>query len=317
MNLPSVWNCFQRGSYSSAQRRSNSSACSARTWMTMVFSWLILSALPTEVQEVGVDAEPVRPALLGMELGTHHVQLRGRGGRSRVGAAAGVRGTGRGVGMHEVEVGAVRDPGPERRPVGLPEAAPADDRQVGGGSHQVDLSPQQAQALVPPVLARFLEEQLVTQANTEQRLALPSQLHDLAAEVARGQLLEGGGESADARQHDAVRTLQVLLVRADLRFGPHPEQGALDRAQVADAVVDDRDQPSRPFEEGIPRPPRDIASRSASPSALAADSAMWWRLRPRIRSTWMVAPRWIENARQNSSSTSDSRLPTRPRSGRL
>src|SRR5579864_1219445 len=75
--------------------------------------------------------------------------------------------------------------------------------------------------------------------------------------------------------------------------------------------------PRRPFEDGTPPPPTAIAARSARPSALNVASATWCRLRPRIRSTWIVAPRWIDSARQNSSITSDSSVPIRPRSGTL
>src|SRR5437868_5122063 len=123
MNLPSAWNRFQRGSSSAAHSRSNSSACSARTCKTMVFTWLI-SALTTYVQEVGVDAKPIRPALLRVELGSHHVQLCGRRHRRRVGAATGSLSRRRRVRVHEVEVGTVGDPVPEWGPVGLLEAAP-------------------------------------------------------------------------------------------------------------------------------------------------------------------------------------------------
>src|SRR5205823_5361181 len=115
------------------------------------------------------------------------------------------------------------------------------------------------------------------------------------------------------RQHDPIGLGHVVRVRCQSDVSADMDQGALDRADVAHPVVDDRDQPRRPLEEGTPAdPPGAIASRNARPSALNVDSATWWRLRPRIRSTWMVAPRWMDSARQNSSTTSDSSAPMRP-----
>src|SRR5437660_1646784 len=163
MNLPSAWNRFQRGSSSAAHSRSNSSACSARTCKTIVFTWL-MSALSTYVQEVRIDAK--------------------------------------------------------------------------------------------------------------QRDTPFGQFHDLPAQVARLQPLERRREGADAWQYQAVGPAQLVLVGGDPGLRARVQQRALDRAQVADPVVDDGDHPKSPFEDGIPRPPSAIASRSARPSALAADSAM-------------------------------------------
>ena len=124
------------------------------------------------------------------------------------------------------------------------------------------------------VLGRLLEEQLVTQADAQQRLALACQLDQLPAQVAGLEPFQGRREGADSGQHEAVGMLELVLLSGDLGARSDVEQSPLDRPQVADPVVDDGDQPSRPLEDGMPRPPTAIASRSARPNALAADSAM-------------------------------------------
>src|SRR4029077_3649015 len=110
---------------------------------------------------------------------------------------------------------------------------------------------------------------------------------------------------------------QVLHVGGHARLRADVLQRPLDGSKVAHAVVHYRDHPSSPFDEGTPSPLTATAWRSARPSALKPDSAMWWRLRPRMRSTCSVAPAWIENARHHSSSVSDSSAPIAPSSGTL
>ena len=69
--------------------------------------------------------------------------------------------------------------------------------------------------------------------------------------------------------------LEVIPIGGELGLGSDMEQRPLDRAQVADSIVDDCYQPSRPLDDGTPPPPRtDIASRKARPSALNVPSAM-------------------------------------------
>ena len=48
-------------------------------------------------------------------------------------------------------------------------------------------------------------------------------------------------KSADARQDDAIGSSHHVLVGRDLGLGADPLQGFLDRAEVAHAVVEDRD----------------------------------------------------------------------------
>src|SRR6266550_9535176 len=200
----------------------------------------------------------------------------------------------------------------------LRDPAPSDHGYPTAAGHLHHAPRQKPQALVATVFHRLLAEELVAQAHPQDRLAVARQLHDPAAQAGVEEPGEGRRERADARQHDPVGRVQLVRIRGQSDLGTHVDQRALDGANVAHAVVDDRDQPSRPFDEGTPgAPPAAIAARSASPRALNVDSATWCRLRPRIRSTWIVAPRWMERARQNSSITSDSRVPTRPRSATL
>src|SRR5690242_16395138 len=219
--------------------------------------------------------------------------------------------------MDEVEKRAVGDACEQRGRCDQARTAPSDHREAGAAAHLDDPPWEQTEALVPAVLERFLEQQLVAEADAEHRLAGARQLDDPPAEPS---LLEPGErrrERANAGEDDAVCARELVDITGQPSVGADRDEGALDRADVADAVVDDRDHPSSPFDDGVPRPVTVIASRRASPRALNVASTMWWRLRPRMRSTWIVAPRWIDSARQNSSSTSDSRVPMRPRTATL
>src|SRR5690348_9920969 len=177
--------------------------------------------------------------------------------------------------MHEVEVGAIGHPVPKLGIAGLSETAPPDHRQAQRRA-DLDHSPgEQAEAFVPSVLRRLFEEELVAEADAQDRFASLRQLDDPAAEAALLEPRKRGREGADTGKHDACGSLEVLLVRGEPWLGAHLEQGTLDRADVADAVVDDRDQPSSPFDDGTPAEPEGaIAPRSARPSALKVDSAM-------------------------------------------
>src|SRR5919201_3523677 len=99
-------------------------------------------------QEIGVDAKPVVAAFFGMELRPHDVCARGGGGRRVVAGADHALHSLRRVGMHEIEVGAVLDALPQRRPLDLTYAAPPDHRQPGAAFDRYDASGQQPQPLV-------------------------------------------------------------------------------------------------------------------------------------------------------------------------
>src|ERR1700674_2239794 len=218
------------------------------------------------------------------------------------------------VRVDEIEIGAVLDPLPQHRVVALLQAAPSDHGEARTVRNLDHLSRQQPKPLVAAVLLRLFEQELVPEAHAQQRLALAGDVHDAPAEAVLRELFQGRRESPDSWQHDSFRLLELFRIRRELGLGSHVRERPLDRADIAHAIVDDRDQPKSPFEDGTPAAsPGDIASRSARPRALNVASAMWWRFRPRITSTWMVAPRWMDSAFQNSSIPSDSSVPMRPR----
>ena len=139
---------------------------------------------------------------------------------------------------------------------------------------------------MPAVLRRLLEEKLVAKAHAQHRLAAPGQLDQLAAQAVSRKLGQRGREGADAGQDDAIGPRKVIRVGREASLRADLHQGALDRSDVAYAVIDDGDHPSSPFEEGAPGPPPDAtAARKARPRALKVASAMWCRFRPRSRST--------------------------------
>ena len=136
------------------------------------------------------------------------------------------------------------------------------------------------------MLRRLLEHELIPEAHAEHRLAPPRQLDDRPAQAVLGQPGQRGSKRPHTGQDDALGALQLGRIGGQAHLRPDMDQRALDRADVAHAVIHDRDQPSKPFDDGTPaEPPGAMASRSARPSALNVASAMWWRLRPRIRST--------------------------------
>src|SRR5262249_14912943 len=100
--------------------------------------------------------------------------------------------------------------------------------------------------LVTAVLFRLFEEQLIAEADAQQWPALTRKLHDPAAQVPLLQLPQGRREGPHAGQHQAFGSGQLVVVGGRSRSGSDVQQRTLDRAQVADAVVDDRDHPESP-----------------------------------------------------------------------
>ncbi len=125
------------------------------------------------------------------------------------------------------------------------------------------------------VLHRLFEKQLVAETHTEHRLAFLGKLHHPPAETGARELLQRGSKGSDPGQHQAVRPLELILVGCEPGLGADVQERTLDRAQVADAIVDDRNHPRRPLDDGTAPPACSaIASRSAKPSALNVASAM-------------------------------------------
>ena len=97
---------------------------------------------------------------------------------------------------------------------------------------------------MPAVLLRLLEQQLVADADAQQRPTSAGQVRHPAAQAVALQLPPAGGEGADAGQDDAVGARQLVLVRREAGPATDLLQRALDRPQVPDPVVDDGDHAS-------------------------------------------------------------------------
>src|SRR5262249_10699113 len=119
-------------------------------------------------------------------------------------------------------------------------------RQTQGPAHLDHATGKQAQTLVTAVLLRLFEEQLIAEADAQQWPALTRKLHDPAAQVPLLQLPQGRREGPHAGQHQAVGAGQLVEVGGHARGGSPLQYSTLDRAQVADAIVDDRDHPESP-----------------------------------------------------------------------
>src|SRR2546425_11579004 len=179
-------------------------------------------------------------------------------------------------GVHEVHVGTIRDALPQNRFVGLGQPAPTDDRQVLAVVDLAHAPRQQPEALVAAVLRRLLEEQLVAEADAEDRPSLQGQLDHAPPQPTLRELFKGRRKRPHARQDHAIGVIELIGVSRQRRVGSDMEKSAVDRAHVAYTVVDDRDHPSRPLDEGTPGPPpAAIAWRSARPKALNVASATW------------------------------------------
>src|SRR5438034_2232825 len=191
-------------------------------------------------EEVRVNAKAVRPALLRVKLRAHHVAARGRCRGRVLTRRDGVLARLRCERMHEVEIRALLHAFPQPRRPRLRHSAPPDHGHVLAPLHRGHASWQQSEALMAAALGRLLEEQLIAETYAEQRLARAGQLDHPAAEAALGQALSRGAERSDARQHEARGALEGVAIRRYLNLRTRVHQRALDRAQVADAVVDDR-----------------------------------------------------------------------------
>src|SRR5438477_586597 len=119
-------------------------------------------------------------------------------------------------------------------------------------------------------------------------------------------------ERADAGQNDAARAEDLRRIAADHRGHSRASDRLLDAAQVAHAVIDDRDH-RIPLVESTPRTRGsiDAAWDSARASPLNDASTMWWGLRPEIMLTCRFMPTWLVSASRKSCTSSTSKVPTR------
>src|SRR5262249_49694325 len=148
-------------------------------------------------------------------------------------------------------------------------------------------------------------EQLHADADPEERLALGDGLAQQRRQPARLDLVHRGAEGTIAREHQGVRPPQGGRVAAELDLGADLAEALRHAAEVADAVVDDRDH-RLPLVEGTPVTPGSHATavRSARAVALNSVSAMWWLLRPRSTSRCRLKRPWSTSAQKKSSKSS-------------
>src|SRR5215217_476628 len=137
-------------------------------------------------------------------------------------------------------------------------------------------SPQQPQSLRRSKLLRLIKQQLHSNTHTQQRRPLAHSFFHQAIEATIFQRLHARAKRADARQHQPLRCAQLSLIAADDRLAAHRRKRLLDRAQVANSIVDDRDTHNDPFVLGTPRIRlfRSTACRNARAEALNVPSRM-------------------------------------------
>ena len=241
---------------------------------------------PGEVRE---EPEPPALALLRMELGAEqpvaHDQGREADAVLAVGRSHALRvERGRHLGVvrvHEVEVRAGGDPREEGQGPVVPEPVPAHVGHLEPGRKPAHHPGQDVETLGVAELLALGEQELVAQADPEigpagrdvgaDRLDEPEALE--APHGVREGAVPGDDQRASARHRPGVL--------GDHDVGHELGQRLPDAAEVAPAVVDDRDHKA-PFVESTPsmRGFMREASARARPNALNSASAMWCRFSP-------------------------------------
>src|SRR5581483_9010985 len=127
-------------------------------------------------------------------------------------------------------------------------------------------------------------------------------LANAAREASQLQVSNAGPEVPHARHDHGVRAQHLLRIARDLGGAPHALDRSGDRAEVAHAVVEDRDLHSAPLVDGGPALPVGSTARPrATASALNSASTTWWGERPRSKRRCTVSPPVVANARTKSS----------------
>ena len=215
------------------------------------------------------DRRHERPAVLGD--GQHGVVGRGRRvTRERV---------------HEVEVGAVPDPGEQGMLLTSRDLVPADVRQ-GRCVLQAGRPPPEEPQRVRPVLIAAIEQHLEAQTDPQERLACRHPGTDRVHEAVALQARHRRGRGAHARHDERVRAAQRLAVAGDRDLRADARERLIDADQVPGAMVDDGDanlsvdprwrrHPSEPLVDATPsrRGSDSQARRRARATALNAASA--------------------------------------------
>ncbi len=194
------------------------------------------------------------------------------------------------IGVHEIDVAPVLEAVEQRvRPPSL-QPIPSHVRHRQVAVETAHATGEQAQALMAAVLFALLEQHLHADADAQERRAPGRGLAQHGHEVALPDLVHGRAEGAVAGQDQRLRLAQLLGISGEQGGRARVPKALGDAAQVAEAVVDDRDH-SEPLVLGTPFTRGSLATAmlSARDDALKRVSAMWWAFRPRSASRWMLS----------------------------
>src|SRR5574337_429099 len=287
------------------------------------------SGIPGE--EVAVQAEALRGTLLGVELGGENVIPRDGAGKAIavVGVAGGVARVRRigPVAVDEIEPAVVGNVAPDRMRAALAHPGPAHLRQFVAAAdalapvfeakapHPAADQPEAGRVL----LLAVVEQHLHAHAHPEQRLARGGGEHRVL-QPGGDQLAHAVAHRPLAGKHDALGGDHLVGARRDdhaIAFGVgHAQQRLRHRAQVAHAVVDDRDRAAHrhrlPLVDGTtPAERGSIASaiRSARANALNTVSHWWCAFSPSRLSMCSVTRAWFAKPWKNSCASWVSKAP--------
>src|SRR6185503_10258251 len=131
-------------------------------------------------------------------------------------------------------------------------------------------SPQHTQPPCRSEFLRLIKQDLHSDTNTQQRRSRARSFFDQSIEAVFFERLHASCKRTDTRQHQPLGRAQHALIAADDRFATRSHKCLLDRAEVADAVIDDRYIHNDPFVLGTPtmRLFRSTACRNARAEAL-------------------------------------------------
>ena len=132
---------------------------------------------------------------------------------------------------------------------------------------------EQAEAGDTAVLVGLLERQLKPEADAERRFAGGDASPQRLVQAPFAEDGHRARRRANSGQHGEAGRGHLRWRLGDANFGAQAREGREDGANVARAVVADRDLHKSPLVEGMPASSARTAWRSARPTALYADSA--------------------------------------------
>src|SRR5215472_11218419 len=218
-------------------------------------------------REVLQQAQAPALALLRVELRGEERASPHRGGkRHPVGAGrGGQRGLARGwvVRVHEVEVRSARHAVEDREVSRVLHGVPAHVRHLEPSREAADHARQHVQPLALPELLALREEELIAEADAEERPALIESRADRLEEPSRLEVGHGVVKRTVTWQHEGAGVLDHPWILRHHRAHPEAAEGLLHAAQVAAAVVDDSDHSGSPL-SCLSRLPRGLFALAGS-----------------------------------------------------